>query len=178
MGVGGRETKTIGYTCRSDALTIFGQGFNSPRLHHSTRGLCSGEHSPARSWQAMDSPLDSFVRIEWCPELVGHSIWLRVDPEHGRGDRGASSLFSLCISSAASMAVFTSGGHKTSMIVCVPITRGQALRTHSNGGPSVWCTRKPFALKRKRFNERVNSSAGVRRRRKVSSWVTSRSSNA
>jgi len=43
MGVGGGETKTIGYTCRTGALKIFGQGFNSPRLHHTnlrlTRGL-------------------------------------------------------------------------------------------------------------------------------------------
>ena len=32
-GVGGCEYKTFGYTCRTGALTIFGQGFNSPRLH-------------------------------------------------------------------------------------------------------------------------------------------------
>lgn len=32
-GVGGRECKTFGYTCRTGALKIFGQGFNSPRLH-------------------------------------------------------------------------------------------------------------------------------------------------
>ena len=33
-GVGGRECKTFGYTCRTGAPKIFGQGFNSPRLHH------------------------------------------------------------------------------------------------------------------------------------------------
>jgi len=33
MGVGGCETKTIGYTCRSVALKVFGPGFNSRRLH-------------------------------------------------------------------------------------------------------------------------------------------------
>ena len=33
MGVGSCETETIGYTCRTGALKIFGQGFNSPRLH-------------------------------------------------------------------------------------------------------------------------------------------------
>ena len=32
MGVGGCEMKTIGYTCRSVALTVFGPGFNSRRL--------------------------------------------------------------------------------------------------------------------------------------------------
>jgi hypothetical protein len=36
MGVGGCETETIGYTCRTGALTIFGQGFNSPRLHQTS----------------------------------------------------------------------------------------------------------------------------------------------
>ena len=35
MGVDGCETKIVGYTCRCGALTIFGQGFNSPRLHQS-----------------------------------------------------------------------------------------------------------------------------------------------
>src|SRR4029079_6138082 len=33
MGVGGCETKTIGYTCRSVALNVFGPGLNSRRLH-------------------------------------------------------------------------------------------------------------------------------------------------
>jgi len=33
MGVGGCETKTIGYTCRVVALKVFGPGFNSRRLH-------------------------------------------------------------------------------------------------------------------------------------------------
>jgi hypothetical protein len=33
IGVGRCETQRIGYTCRRDVLTIFGQGFNSPRLH-------------------------------------------------------------------------------------------------------------------------------------------------
>ncbi|GEM_PF-1825186 len=28
MGVGGCETKTIGYTCRAVALKVFGQGFD------------------------------------------------------------------------------------------------------------------------------------------------------
>ena len=36
MGVGGCETKTIGYTCRSVALKVFGPGFNSRRLHQSS----------------------------------------------------------------------------------------------------------------------------------------------
>jgi hypothetical protein len=31
--VGGCEMKTIGYTCRSVVLTVFGPGFNSRRLH-------------------------------------------------------------------------------------------------------------------------------------------------
>jgi len=52
MGVGGGEIKTIGYTCRRSALTVFGPGFNSRRLHHSTRG----------EWDvATRSPLSSFV---------------------------------------------------------------------------------------------------------------------
>ena len=33
IGVGRCEAKRIGYTCRRDVPTIFGQGFNSPRLH-------------------------------------------------------------------------------------------------------------------------------------------------
>jgi len=28
--------KTIGYTCRSVVLKVFGPGFNSRRLHHTT----------------------------------------------------------------------------------------------------------------------------------------------
>ena len=36
MGVGGCETKTIGYTCRSVVLKVFGPGFNSRRLHQTT----------------------------------------------------------------------------------------------------------------------------------------------
>ncbi|ALA56475.1 hypothetical protein NITMOv2_0031 [Nitrospira moscoviensis] len=40
MGVDGCEAKTIGYTCRSGALTIFGQGFNSPRLHQTALRAC------------------------------------------------------------------------------------------------------------------------------------------
>jgi len=38
MGVGGCETKTIGYTCRAAALKIFGQGFESPHLHQEKGG--------------------------------------------------------------------------------------------------------------------------------------------
>jgi len=33
-GVGGRECKTFGYTCRTDVPKIFGREFNSRRLHH------------------------------------------------------------------------------------------------------------------------------------------------
>jgi len=36
MGVGGCEIKTIGYTCRSVALKVFGPGFNSRRLHQTS----------------------------------------------------------------------------------------------------------------------------------------------
>ena len=36
MGVGGCEIKTIGYTCRSVVLTVFGPGFNSRRLHQTS----------------------------------------------------------------------------------------------------------------------------------------------
>ncbi len=32
-GVGGRECKTFGYTCRTDVPKIFGREFNSRRLH-------------------------------------------------------------------------------------------------------------------------------------------------
>ena len=39
MGVGGCEMKTIGYTCRSVALTVFGPGFNSRRLHQTTTAV-------------------------------------------------------------------------------------------------------------------------------------------
>ena len=39
MGVGGCEIKTIGYTCRSVALTVFGPGFNSRRLHQTTTAV-------------------------------------------------------------------------------------------------------------------------------------------
>ena len=38
-GVGGRECKTFGYTCRTGVPKIFGQGFNSPRLHHTNLRL-------------------------------------------------------------------------------------------------------------------------------------------
>ena len=34
MGVGGCETKTIGYACRSVALKVFGREFDSRHLHH------------------------------------------------------------------------------------------------------------------------------------------------
>jgi len=33
MGVDDREYENIGYTCRSVALMVFGQGFDSPHLH-------------------------------------------------------------------------------------------------------------------------------------------------
>lgn len=33
IGVDGCENQIIGYTCRCGVRTIFGQGFNSPRLH-------------------------------------------------------------------------------------------------------------------------------------------------
>jgi len=46
MGVGGGETKTIGYACRTVALKVFGRGFNSRRLHHSTRGKMLDELLP------------------------------------------------------------------------------------------------------------------------------------
>ena len=39
MGVGGCEIKTIGYTCRSVALKVFGPGFNSRRLHQTKLAL-------------------------------------------------------------------------------------------------------------------------------------------
>ena len=51
-GVGGRECKTFGYTCRTGVPKIFGQGFNSPRLHQTSlarSGGSSGEASlPSR----------------------------------------------------------------------------------------------------------------------------------
>jgi len=40
MGVGGCEMKTIGYTCRSVVLKVFGPGFNSRRLHQTVRRAC------------------------------------------------------------------------------------------------------------------------------------------
>ena len=40
MGVGGCETKTIGYTCRSVVLKVFGPGFNSRRLHQTALRAC------------------------------------------------------------------------------------------------------------------------------------------
>ncbi|GIW54551.1 MAG: hypothetical protein KatS3mg082_0955 [Nitrospiraceae bacterium] len=49
MGVGGGETKTIGYTCRTGALKIFGQGFNSPRLHHAQLAVAGCQQDG--SWQ-------------------------------------------------------------------------------------------------------------------------------
>ena len=39
MGVGGCEIKTIGYTCRSVVLKVFGPGFNSRRLHQTSLAL-------------------------------------------------------------------------------------------------------------------------------------------
>src|ERR1043166_2590563 len=36
MGVGGCETKTIGYTCRSVGPKVFGPGFNPPRPHQTS----------------------------------------------------------------------------------------------------------------------------------------------
>ena len=39
MGVGGGEMQTIGYTCRSVVLTVFGPGFNSRRLHQTTTAV-------------------------------------------------------------------------------------------------------------------------------------------
>lgn len=41
-GVGGRECKTIGYTCRTGALKIFGREFNSRRLHHVSPWVLNG----------------------------------------------------------------------------------------------------------------------------------------
>ena len=56
-GVGGRECKTIGYTCRTGALTIFGQGFNSPRLHHTTlRATRRLIRRSLSSWSPPDKP--------------------------------------------------------------------------------------------------------------------------
>jgi len=40
MGVGGCETKTIGYTCRSVVRKVFGPGFNSRRLHQTALRAC------------------------------------------------------------------------------------------------------------------------------------------
>lgn len=42
IGVGRCETQRIGYTCRRDVLTIFGQGFNSPRLHQTALARTAG----------------------------------------------------------------------------------------------------------------------------------------
>lgn len=39
MGVGGCEIQTIGYTCRSVVLKVFGPGFNSRRLHQTTTAV-------------------------------------------------------------------------------------------------------------------------------------------
>lgn len=51
MGVGGCETKTIGYTCRHGALTVFGPGFNSRRLHQATLRTYRRLTRPSGRWR-------------------------------------------------------------------------------------------------------------------------------
>ena len=46
IGVGRCEIQRIGYTCRRDVPTIFGQGFDSPRLHQT----CTYRRSHYRSF--------------------------------------------------------------------------------------------------------------------------------
>ncbi len=67
IGVGRCETQRIGYTCRRDEPTIFGQGFNSPRLHQTfcRRPLFrstvteAGEYVPRVDFILDDPPVDS-----------------------------------------------------------------------------------------------------------------------
>lgn len=56
MGVDGCETQTIGYTCRRSALTIFGPGFNSRRLHQTKL---------ARPGANMMVPGDGIKHLPW-----------------------------------------------------------------------------------------------------------------
>ena len=60
MGVDGCETQTIGYTCRRSALTIFGQGFNSPRLHHTNLRLTRRLFIAVSRSKAPDKTLQGF----------------------------------------------------------------------------------------------------------------------
>ena len=57
MGVGGCEIKTIGYTCRSVALKVFGPGFNSRRLHQISLAL------PRAGFLCVLAPLLRFIVI-------------------------------------------------------------------------------------------------------------------
>src|SRR6478736_4924810 len=76
MGVGGCEMKTIGYTCRSVVLKVFGPGFNSRRLHQTSLARprafnVRGDHSlsslPFRpNWLPAAPPTNFFSHRPCC----------------------------------------------------------------------------------------------------------------
>jgi hypothetical protein len=67
MGVGGCEIKTIGYTCRSVVLTVFGPGFNSRRLHQTTTAF---------DWRSVER-LCCFMRRQSIAERSSYNISLQ-----------------------------------------------------------------------------------------------------
>ena len=65
MGVGGREMKTIGYTCRSVALKIFGPGFNSRRLHQPSPLVIRPRGSRIRVDNCSSTDVDAMVSLQF-----------------------------------------------------------------------------------------------------------------
>jgi len=59
MGVGGCEIKTIGYTCRSVVLKVFGPGFNSRRLHQTALRACRRLFIALSWWMPADKIIQS-----------------------------------------------------------------------------------------------------------------------
>ncbi len=70
-GVGGRECKTFGYTCRTGAPKIFGREFNSRRLHHTALRATRRLFIALSRLMAPDKPLQNFVQIPTfvCPRV-------------------------------------------------------------------------------------------------------------
>lgn len=82
MGVGGCETKTIGYTCRHGALTVFGPGFNSRRLHQTTLRAYRRLTRPSGRWRRRMSVSGEFdpCASHWTP-IVAHGRVFHISNE-------------------------------------------------------------------------------------------------
>ena len=108
MGVGGCETKTIGYTCRSVVLTVFGPGFNSRRLHHTKLHL-------VRRVRSHRGGVVLCLRWDWIPAGATPRI------KCARGYSATSSEIgpTACVLSALHrVIVMEAGGQKTLPSLC------------------------------------------------------------